>query len=181
MDHRTGRPIAVDLKTWKTYFLDTPQDRAAFLKTGSALWANPDQLSEEDFPWSVFMKRPDGARLEPGLQKRRDGPRPLPARMTRAQLTESVSRFVGEELETILAQQNESGVWPVLNTRPGAQGSYNIGAYFPLVESRAYQLLSLLERSKILSGEIDQEIWSFPSLVGERDHDLRYRNWMAER
>ena len=108
VDHGTGRPIAVDLKNWKTYFLDTPQDRAAFLKTGAALWANPDQLSEGDFPWSVFMKRPDGARLEPELQKRLEGPRPMPARMTRAQLTESVSQFVGEELEQILAQQNES-------------------------------------------------------------------------
>ena len=69
VDHTTGRPIAVDLKNWKTYFLDTPQERAAFLKTGSALWANPDQLSEEDFPWAAFMKRPDGPRLEPELRK----------------------------------------------------------------------------------------------------------------
>ena len=181
VDHRTGRPIAVDLKNWTTYFLDTPQDRAAFLKTGSAVWANPDQISEEEFPWSVFMKRPDGPRLEPQLRKRRDGPRPVPVRMTRAQLAESVSQFAGEELGEILAQQNEKGVWPVLDTRPGAQGSYNIGAYFPLVESRAYQLLSLLERSKILSGEIEREIWSFPNLIGEREHGLRHRNWMAER
>ena len=101
--------------------------------------------------------------------------------MTRTHLAESVSQSVGEELEKILARQNESGVWPVLNTRPGAQGSYNIGAYFPLVESRAYRLLSLLERSKILSGEIQREFWSFPSLIGEREYDLRHRNWMADR
>ena len=50
-----------------------------------------------------------------------------------------------------------------------------------LVESRVYELLSLLERSKILSGEIQHEIWSFPSLIGEREHDLRHRNWMVER
>ena len=181
VDHRTGRPIAVDLKNWETYFLDTPQDRAAFLKTGSAVWANPDPLSEEEFPWSVFMKRPDGPRLEPELRKRRDGPRPVPVRLTRAQLAESISQFAGEELGEILAQQNEKGVWPILDTRPGAQGSYNIGAYFPLVESRAYQLLSLLERSKILSGEIERKIWSLPSLIGEREHGLRHRNWMAER
>ena len=181
VDHTTGRPTAVDLKNWKAYFLDTPQERAAFLKTGSALWANPDQLSEEDFPWAAFMKRPDGLRLEPELRKRREGSRPMPLRMTRVQLAESISRSAGEELEKILVQQNESGVWPVLNTRPGAQGSYNIGAYFPLVESRAYRLLSLLERSKILSGQIQREIWSFPSLIGEREYDLRHRNWMADR
>jgi len=40
----------------------------------------------------------------------------------------------------------------ILSTQVGAQEAYNIGAYFPLVEWKASRLLSLIERSRILSG-----------------------------
>ncbi len=179
VDYETGRPIAVDLKTWTMHYLDDPQDRAAFLASRSAQW-RAAAVPEGEFPWSLYMKRPDGpklqAELEPRLEKR-----PLPVRLTSAQLAESVSSYIGGNLDQVLAQQNEAGVWPRLVThKAGAQGSYNIGAYFTLWEHRVNDLLSLLERSAILTGESQREIWAFPSRlpIQDRDHTLRHRNWM---
>ena len=179
VEHDTGRPIAVDHQTWNIHYLDTPQDRAAFLQTGAGLFRNSEQLSEEEFPWYLFMNQPYGPELEAALEHRLRDDRPQPMRLTRAQLAESVSRYANEELHTILAAQNEGGVWPILATEFGGQGSNNIGAFFYLVEYRAYRLLSLLERSRILTGEIQQDIWDFPGpFIHETQHTLRHQNWM---
>ncbi len=88
------------------------------------------------------------------------------------------SRDAGAELDQVLAAQNEEGVWTRLSTEPGAQGSYNIGTYFILTQHRAYGLLSLLERSRILTGEIQRDVWRFPGLIHDSDYPMHYRNWM---
>ena len=67
--------------------------------------------------------------MQAELEQRLQGDRPQPTQLTRAELAESVSRYAGEELDRVLAEQNEEGVWIRLSTRPGAQGSYNIGEY----------------------------------------------------
>ena len=126
------------------------------------------------------MKKPDWPKLEAELEPRLTS-RPRPVLLTRAQLAESASRYVSDELNQVLAEQNEAGVWPRLVTeKAGPQGSYNIGAYFELWERRVNYLLSLLERSTILTGESQREIWEFPSVwpIQERDHSLRHQNWM---
>ena len=41
-----------------------------------------------------------------------------------------------------------------------------------------YQLLSLLERSRILTGEIQREIWTSPYLLQNIAYPMRHRNWM---
>ena len=178
VDYKTGRPIAVDLKTWEIHHVDTPEDRAAFVQSGAASWESGSQ--GEEFPWNRYFKRPDWPRLQAEMDRRLED-RPRPMRLTRAQLAESASRYVGDELDQVLAEQNEAGVWPRLVTeKPGAQGSYNIGAYFTLWEHRVNDMLSLLERSAILTGESQREIWSFPNVlpIQDRDHSLRHHNWM---
>ena len=176
VDYKTSRPIAVDLKTWEIHHVDTPEDRAAFMQSGATSWVSGTQ--EQEFPWTRYFKRPDGPRLEAALEQRSQGNRPEPMQLVRAELAESVSSYAGEKLDEVLAGQNEEGVWTRLTTRPGGQGSYNIGRNFVLVEHRAYQLLSLLEQSRILTGEIDREIWTFPSFIHDNEHTLRNQNWM---
>ena len=174
-EYKTGRPIAVDLKTWEIHYVDTPEDRAAFVETGATSWVSGSQ--EQGFPWTRYFGTPDWPQLEAALEEREG--RPLQAvQLTRAQLAESVSTFAGEQLDDVLAGQNEEGVWTRLHTRPGGQGSYNIGRFFVLVEHRASQLLSLLERSRILTGETQRDIWDFPGLIRENEHPLRHQNWM---
>ncbi len=176
VDYKTGRPIAVDLKTWEIHYTDTPENRAAFVESGAASWVSGSQ--GEEFPWKRYFRRPDWPRLEAALEQRQQEGRPRPYRLSPAELAESVSRYVAEELDEALGGQNEEGVWTVLSTRPGGQGSYNIGRYFQLVEHRAYKLLSLLERSRILAGEIEREIWTFPTFIQDSEHTLHNQNWM---
>ncbi len=176
VDYKTSRPIGVDLKTWEIHYVDTPEDRAAFVESGATSWVSGSQ--GEEFPWNRYFKKPDWPRLQAGLEQRQQGDRPQPARLTRAELAESVSRYAGEELDQVLAGQNEEGVWTRLSTRPGGQGSYNIGRYFVLVEHRVSGLLSLLERSRILTGEVQREIWTFPSFISDSERTLQNRNWM---
>ena len=178
IDYQTGRPIAVDLKTWTIHYLDTAEDRAAFQQTGATNWSSgsPEQV---EFPWTQYFRTPEGPRLQAELDERANGGQRRPARLTRAELVESVSRDAGaERLGRILASQNEEGVWLKLTSEPGAQGSFNIGAYVEVPESPARQFLFLLERSQILSGQIQREIWTFPGLIPDTEHSLRYRNWM---
>ncbi len=175
-NYKNGRPIAVDLKTWEIHYVDTPEDWAAFVQSGAASWVSGSQ--GEEFPWNRYFKRPDWPRLQAGLEQRQQGDRPQPTQLTRAELAESVSGFAGGELDEVLAGQNEEGVWTILSTRPGGQGSYNIGRYFQLVETHADELLSLLERSRILTGEVQREIWTFPSFISDSEHTLHNRNWM---
>ncbi len=171
--------MAVDLRTWTIHHLDDPEDRAAFVRSGALQWTVPEADPDGEFPWHLYMQRPDWPRLEPELERRLQGDRPLPVRLTRAELAESVSHYGAEELDEVLGEQNESGVWPRLVTwEAGAQGSYNIGAFFVLVDQRAYELLSLLEQSKILAGEIEREVWRFPGLIQDSEHPMHYRNWM---
>ncbi len=178
VDYETGRPIAVDLKTWTIHYLDTPEDRAAFFRTGATSWAGESQ-EQGEFAWSLYFKAPDWPPLQAQLEKREHGNRPRPARLARADLVESVPREAGEErLDRMLEGQNEAGVWPRLVTGHGAQGSFNIGGYLEVPGCRTWELLSLLERSQILSGQIQREIWTFPGLIPHNEPGLRYRNWM---
>ena len=179
VDYKTGSPMAVDLKTWTIHHLDEPEDRAAFVRSGGLRWTVPDADPEGEFPWHLYMQRPSWPRLEPELERRLQDERPQPIRLTRDELAESVSDYVAEELGEVTGEQNGAGVWPKLVTwEAGAQGSYNIGSYFVLVDHRAYAMLSLLERSKILAGAIDRDIWRFPSFIQESDYPMHYRNWM---
>src|SRR5207245_4015685 len=60
LDYQRGRPIAVDVKTRKTYFLDTPEERAAFLRTGATQWKVTGTYSEDKFPWyPSFFRKPE--------------------------------------------------------------------------------------------------------------------------
>ena len=36
----------------------------------------------------------------------------------------------------------------------------------------------MLERSRILTGEVQREIWTFPSFISDSEHTLQNRNWM---
>ena len=142
VDYQSGRPIAVDVKTWKTYFLDTPEERAVFLRTGATQWKVTGTYSEDKFPWyPSFFRKPEWPDLQVALENRRGGKRPRPEQLSNAVLAESLSRMI-KEAEKIIAEQNDKGTWPILSTQVGAQGSYNIGAYFPLVEWKASRLLS---------------------------------------
>ncbi len=180
VDHESGRPIAVDLKRWTIHYLDTPEDRAAFVASGAARFRTPDRILEDEFPWHLYTTTPRWPTLEPELESRLQGARPQPTRLVGGQLAGSVSRYAGDRLDKVLAEQNEEEVWPVLATEFSGQGSNNIGTFFYLVDDRAYQLLSVLERSKIIAGEIEREIWDFPGLllVQAGEHPLHNRNWM---
>ena len=177
VDYKTGRPIAVDLKTWTIHFLDTPENRAAFLETGTQSWISKEEWTKErPFPWHLYAKRPDYPALEPLLGERSDdGKRPRPARLSEEELRESVATL-SERAEQIMAAQNEAGLW-VLPVEGQRSRATSIGSYFVLVDGKIYSLLWLLERARILSGEIDSEIWTYPLyLIPE---PLRHENWMA--
>ena len=45
VDYKTSRPIGVDLKTWKIYHVDTPEDRGPGPRSRQRL---PDALSQLD-------------------------------------------------------------------------------------------------------------------------------------
>ena len=62
----------------------------------------------------------------------------------------------GEALK-LLEEQNEAGVWPFVGDRTGG-----IGEHIWLVDYKPEKLLALLERARILSGELTLPIWTFP-------------------
>ena len=176
VDYKNGRPIAVDLETWTIHYLDTPENRAAFLRTGAQSWISREEWTEEDpFPWKLYAKRPDYPALEAQLAERSGGKRPRPARQSEEQLRESLTQL-SQRAEQIMAAQNDEGIWvmPVEGQRARAT---SIGSFFLLVNEKIYTLLWVLERGRILSGEIEGEIWTYPlHFVHEA---LRHENWMA--
>jgi len=152
------------------YNLDNPQDRAAYLKNG---YANPDGLSEDDFSW---LGSATGRELVEPLDRRKQG-KPVPAVMLdREQLNQSIV-MLKPIVAKALGTQNEQGVWPDTDDRRAG-----IGPHIRLVDERPEAMLALIERCKIITGELQREIWSYPgtsmpycySLPG-----LKYRNWLS--
>ena len=173
VDHETGRPIAVDLKTWTIHYLDTPEARAAFLATGAQSWRKKG-ADEASFPWQTYMKRADWPQLEPLLAERSDGKGPQPARLTEEQIEESLADL-SRQVDRIAEAQDDRGVWvqPVPGQRDRAT---SVGSFIELVDGRMYPLLQLIEYARILSGGIKREIWTYPSPLVS---GLRHENMMA--
>ena len=148
-DVQTGRPIRG--LNGKVYDVNSAEQRAALIKD---TWANPRGLTDSEFPW---LGAPIWASLEAEVNSRLKEPRPLPIALDRDQIAQSMPALQ-EQVLKILEEQNEAGVWTMVGDRTGG-----IGEHFMLVDYNPEKLLSLLERSRILSGELTRPIWIFPS------------------
>src|SRR4029079_18619028 len=110
------------------------------------------------------------------LARRQQG-KPLPAvRLDRDQLGQSIV-VLKQTAPAAVETQKWQGVCPDTDDRRAG-----IGRHIRLVDERPEAMLALIERCKILTGELQREIWSYPgtsmpycySLPG-----LKYRNWLS--
>jgi len=164
----TGRGIRSNNRT--IVHLDDAEERAAMLLD---LMANPDELSDGEFRW---VSPPDPESTTDDLAMRQAGARPEPQAMTEAEMIAWIEQMM-PKAEEMLATQNEHGVWPRVDDR-----ITTIGQKVMMFEYNISQMLTLLQQSKILSGEMDGQIWSYPSILPYY-HGLpllKYRNWRAE-
>ena len=161
----TGRPIRSNNKT--IVRLDDTEERVAMLQD---LMANPEKLTDEEFRW-VGSPAPN-ATADP-LAERLGGARPEPHARTEAEMIASIDEMI-PKVEGMLSTQNEHGVWARVDDR-----ITTIGQKVMLFEYNISDMLTLLQQSKIVSGEMEGEIWSFPSILPYY-HGLpllQYRNW----
>ena len=164
----TGRPVRSNNKT--IVHLDDAEERAPMLLD---LMANPDKLSDKEFRW---VGPPDPDATVDKLAHRLGGARPEPSAMTEAEMVESIEEMI-PKVEEMLATQNEQGVWPRVDDRIAT-----IGQKVMMFEHNISEMLTLLQQSKIVSGELDGQIWSYPSILPYY-HGLpllKYRNWRGE-